>query len=255
MLSNDAEHLLIKRLEDLHKAANKRRQCTNTEFLAMAEGSVAMAYLDSHNITYLMSGGYNEADRQLALIFPDDALDAAIHTLPINFIQIKPSGNRFHGDPTHRDYLGALMNLGIERRVFGDMIIQEQMCTLICINHIREFIMTNLNHVGNCDVHLEVIDSLEDLQVQRQYKRIRNTVASLRLDSIVKICTNLSRGSSMSLIKSGSVFVDGREINKASHLVEEGRVLSIRGYGKYRVAFIGSKTKKDRTVVEIDQYI
>ena len=255
MLSKDAEHMLINRLEDLHESANKRRQYTNTEFLAIAEGSVAMAYLDSQNITYLMSGGYDKAERKLILIFPDDPLDTANHTLPINFVQIKPSGNRFQGDPTHRDYLGALMNLGIERRVLGDMIIQEQVCTLICINHIREFIMTNLEHVGNCDVHLEAFDSLKNIQVQQQYKRIRNTVASLRLDSIVKICTNMSRGSSMSLIKSGNVYVDGREINKSSLLVKEGHILSIRGYGKYRVAFIGSKTKKDRTVVEIDQYI
>jgi len=255
MLKGEELNLLKGRLEDLSRLALKRRSFTTTEFLDMAEGSVADKWLTQDSLAHKMWGGYGDAERRMAIIFPDHMTRPLPEVLPITFLQITPKKNPYVGQPKHRDYLGALMNLGIERRVLGDILMTEEGCVLICISHIADYLLTHFTRVGNCDVLVSEINHIEGLVGKRQFKRLRNTVSSMRIDSIVKMAAKLSRSDSLSLIKSGKVFVNGFEVTKGSQDISEGDVISVRGHGKYKVTLIGNRTKKDRLVVEIDQYI
>lgn len=254
MLKKEEPHLLINRIEDLHKQALKRQIVSETEFLDMAEGSAVLGYLKKTHYSFDLWGGYDGAERKIALIYPEGVLEGFNPSEHLTFLQVTPRNNRFVKPPGHRDYLGALMNLGIERRVLGDIIMQEQGCILICVNHIVDYLETHFTKVGNNDITLQAMNHLTDVISNRKFHHIRNTVSSTRLDSLVKVCVNVSRGDSTTLIKSGKVFVNGLEINKISFEVAETSIITIRGYGKYRLTTIGKKTKKDRLVVEIDQY-
>lgn len=254
MFKKEEPHLLINRIEDLHKQALKRQIISETEFLDMAEGSAALRHLKKSHYSFNLWGGYEEAERKIALIYPDEFVERFNVSDHLTFLKVTPRNNPFAKQPGHRDYLGALMNLGIERRVLGDIIMQEQGCILICVNHIVDYLETHFTKVGNNEISLLTINDLSDVISNRKFRHIRNTVSSTRLDSLVKVCINVSRGDSATLIKSGKVFVNGLEIDKISFEVAQTSIISIRGYGKYRLTTIGKRTKKDRLVVEIDQY-
>lgn len=254
MLKKDEQHLLINRIEDLHQMSLRRRTISSTEFLDMAQGSAVMKYLNDCHYSYKMTGGYKDAERKIALIYPDNLTDDLDISEHITFLQVTPKDNRFVKTPGHRDYLGALMNLGIERRLLGDFIMQEDGCVVICASHIADFLSTHFTHVGNSEISIQAISDLSLVISERRFHPIRNTVSSTRLDSIVKVCVHMSRGNSNSLIKSGKVFVNGLEITKASYDVAEGDIISIRGFGKFRLTAIGQRTKKNRLMIEIDQY-
>lgn len=254
MLSKDAHQMLCNRINDLVTAADKRRRSTHTEFLDMTEASYVISYLDGLRRDYELIGGYEDAERKVALIAPDYSYEEDHQVSPLSFIHIQPSNHRYNKAPSHRDYLGALMNLGIERRVLGDILMVEDGAIVICMAHIEAYVLSSLVRVGQVDVTLDPLKELDPSTIHREFKVLRSTVASLRLDSIVKACTNLSRGDSANLIRSGKVFVNGREMTKISYSVKEGQVLSIRGLGKYKLRQVGNKTKKDRLIVEIDKY-
>ncbi len=254
MLKKEDQKFLINRIEDLHKQALKRQIVTETEFLDMAEGSAVLGHLKKSHYPFDMWGGYEEAERKIALMYPDKCVERVNLSEHLTFLQVTPKNNRFVKAPGHRDYLGALMNLGIERRLLGDIIMQEQGCILICVHHIVDYLETHFTKVGNNEISLEPMNDLTDVISNRKFRHIRSTVSSTRLDSLVKVCINVSRGNSTTLIKSGKVFVNGLEVDKISFEVAEASIISIRGYGKYRLTTIGKRTKKDRLVVEIDQY-
>lgn len=255
MLKREELNLLKGRLEDLSRLAVKRRSFSTSEFLDMAEGSIADKWLTQEHLAHKMWGGYEDAERRIAIMFPDKINRTLPENLPITYLQITPKKNPYVRQPNHRDYLGALMNLGIERRVLGDFLMTDEGCVVICITHIADYLLTNFTRVGNCDILVSEIEGVDQLVGERQYKRLRTTVSSMRIDSIVKATAKLSRGDSLSLIKSGKVFINGFEVTKGSQAISEGDVISVRGHGKYKVALIGNRTKKDRLVVEIDQYI
>lgn len=255
MQKKDDQHLLLNRIEDLHQQALRRHMITATEFLDMAEGSTVMAYLTQGHYSFKMWGGYEEAERKIALLYPDHIGDTPDLSEHLTFLKVILRDHRFVNTPGHRDYLGALMNLGIERRLLGDFIMQEQGCVIICVPHIADYLESQFTQVGPCQVSVDRIDTLSEVISERQFRRIKNTVSSTRLDSLVKVCINISRGNSTGLIKSGKVFVNGLEITKVSYDVSEGSIISIRGYGKFRLTALGHLTKKNRRIIEIDQYI
>lgn len=255
MLKREESHLLRGRLKDLATMADKRRHYTTTEFLTMAEGSEARVILKELGMPYRLWGGYEEAERCMAILFPDRTVEDGIpRDVPISFIRVLPKKNPYVRLPNHRDYLGALMNLGLERRVLGDILMDDEGCVIICTDPIADFLLTHFQRVGGCDVTTQKVTDIQWAISVRGFKSLRRTVSSPRIDSVVKASTNLSRGDSLSLIKAGRVFVNGSEVTKASKEIVAGDIISVRGHGKYKVTHIGGRTKKDRLILEIDQY-
>lgn len=256
MLNKDEEHLLLSHIDDLCKEANNKQYVTNSDFLTLQESSLVSKHLTKVNQTYEFVGGYDDAERLMVLIVPNDGQSF----LPkredlMTYLSIEPKSLKFGRKLNHRDYLGALMNLGIDRKVLGDLLMDGQSCTLICLKHMTEFIMKNLLQVRHAGVTITEIDSLADYLGKRSFKRISNTVASLRIDGVMKVCVRASRQDCQKLIQSGHVFVNGVEVHKGSHQIELDDIIVVRGHGKFKMVGIGNLTKKNRTFIDIDQYV
>lgn len=153
---------------------------------------------------------------------------------------------------THRDILGAVLGAGLERSMIGDILVSEGYAVMFCTETALE-IAVGLTKIGRYGVCAErgVTRGLPESKTET----LEKTLSSLRLDCVVGACTNLSRDKSASLIKSGLVSADFSVCQNVSFTVKEGTVLSIRGYGRFRLARVIGETKKGRLRVNVEKSI
>jgi len=256
-MKDKSDQLFLNRLEDLSRKAMAMHWMTHTDFLDLHQFSLAKSYLSKSGMYHQTYGGYDLAERVLFFLYPTD--DFNNHNYDYNqhvvYIRIQLPAIVNGKVPNHRDYLGALMSLGIERKLIGDLLVDEQGMSLICMATIGDFIMDQIVSIGRNKVHLKKITKADfELSNKQSYNHIKGTVASLRLDNILKLGTGLSRLNSVDYIQSGRVFINGKEVTQISMIVKVKDMISIRGIGKIRLESIGKTTKKNRIAVQIDQY-
>ncbi|MDF1616312.1 YlmH/Sll1252 family protein [Petrocella sp. FN5] len=256
-VKDKSDQMFIHRLEDLSRKANAMNWITNTDFLNQHQLSLAKDYLNKSGTLYQTYGGYNQAERVLLFLKPTCVFDDFDYDYDdyVMYIRMQLPFILSGKNLTHRDYLGALMSLGIERKLIGDLLVDEQGMSLICMASIGDYIMNQMVTIGRNKVNLSKITKVAFEQMNQQsYKNIQGTVASLRLDNILKLGTGLSRQKSVNHIQLGRVFVNGKEVTQISRILKVKDIISIRGVGKIRLTSIGKMTKKNRIVVEIDHY-
>ena len=246
---NKEEELFKKRLLELGDAAYKRGTATFTDFMNRNELNIFHSIQKETCDTF---GGYEYAERQIAVFLPD----ALYHTwnYPISCIKISPANIKFAGTLTHRDYLGAVLNLGIERSKIGDIVIQDKEAYLFCHNTLSEFIRSQLTRVKHTTVHLANVEP-KAMQVTPNIEKIKGTVASVRLDSVMAVAYKSSRSSFAALIEGGKVFVNGKLITANAYSLAEDDMISVRGIGKLQYKGILNETKKNRFLILIHKYI
>ena len=245
--------LLERRLDDLIQQSIYGGYVTATDFMTLAESAYGQAYLKGQPIHYKAWGGFHDCERCRLYIWQEEWSDP-IASAPIVALLIEPGSARFSGPIGHRDCLGALMGLGIERRTIGDLIRVNEGFILFCLPTMADYICDNMLSAGKTQVTVRFVDDPERYMAKRQFKTYKTTVASLRSDSVVKACIKKSRGDALQMIRAGNVFINGLMVSKASQSVNEGDIISVRGYGKYRLTQIGQRTKKDRLFIEFDQF-
>lgn len=244
-MSNDKEeHLLRKRFIELSRIADIKGICTYTDFLNLNEISIFKSMnKELPNINYRLFGGYEGAERNVLCFYGDDSVKA--FSSYIACIQIRPINKKFSDDLTHRDFLGAIMNLGLERSKIGDILIKEKEGYVFCLSSISSFIIDNLSKIKHTSIQCNRMN--EDApEISPSFKEIRGTVSSPRLDSIIALAFSASRSSMLSLISSGNVYVDGRLEESNSYVLKEGETVSVRGYGKFIFKELQNQTKKGR---------
>lgn len=198
-------------------------------------------------------GGYPEADRTL-LILPSEWEDkeslCSASSGPIAVIRAMwKSGETL----SHRDFLGALMGLGIERELIGDILPKEGRCDILVLREIVPYLMQNLASAGRATLTLAEADEPETGEAR--YRLIKDTVASLRLDAVVGSGFSLAREKAAAAIRSGKVSLDGLECLKPDKPVEAGSKISLRGLGKIVLTEASGQSRKGRTIVVIKRYI
>ena len=151
---------------------------------------------------------------------------------------------KFFEPLNHRDYLGAILNLGIERLKLGDLVVKEKSAYVFCSEKMSDFICRELNRIRHTSVICQMIPP-GDFSFSPNTEMIRGTVASVRT----------SRSSLVGLIESGKVFVNGKMIVSNGYTLKEKDVVSARGLGKFRYTGTAAQTKKGRIYVEIEKYI
>lgn len=155
----------------------------------------------------------------------------------------------------HRDFLGGILAQGIRREVLGDIFVGEDACDFLVLREMRDYLLQNLCTVGRAKIRLEEI-SLSEIQVpQQKTKVIRDTVASLRLDSIMASGFSMGRSKAQSYISAGKVQVDHLPVTKADLELKEGSVISARGLGKMKLTAVGGLTKKGRQAITVERYL
>ncbi len=249
----ERETLFIRKMQELADTAYQRSIVSFSDFLDLYEiHMIHSINWKEHGVSLCLSGGYETAERQMAAFLPD-ALSYD-WSYPFSCLRIRAAAPRFSVSPSHRDYLGAVLGLGIERRVVGDILPGDREAFLFCEDSMTDFLCSELRMVGRTAVTVSVCEDPEEIP-QPRVEEITGTVASPRLDSVIALAFHSSRSSMLPLIGEGKVFVNGRLIPSNGYNLSSGDLISVRGYGKFRFGECVSKTKKGRNLVRLYRYI
>ena len=250
------DRLAIARLLDKSEFARKTRGCSHSDFLDPHQINLAEKLLPSLNVCeYSFYGGYSGAERAVAIFSSEftyaDELDEYQNRI-MKVLEITPLGRN---SLTHRDYLGALMSLGIKREVTGDILVREDVCSIIVLGDIAGFIAGNLDKVGNTGISLK-ISEIADLNIpEPKTKEIKATLSALRLDSLCAPAFGISRSLAADFIKTGKVQLNWEVSLRPDKSVQEGDTVSLRGKGRAVLEKVGGMTKKDRISVNIRKLV
>jgi RNA-binding protein YlmH len=199
-------------------------------------------------------GGYEGAERQMLVYLPEYLERDALYEEDSPLVCLRATF--FDGDtPSHRDFLGALMGEGIARETVGDICVGKGQCDFFVTAEIAPYILQNFTGAGRTKVHLEAIPLSEVSVPEPETKEIRDTVASVRLDSIISSGFRIGRSAAAQYVSAGKAAIDGLPCEKPDKTVSEGCKISVRGLGKLKLATIGGQTKKGRISVVIHRYI
>lgn len=253
---------LFARLEDLI-LRTERGEPAVSPFLSPRELHAAEVYLTGRGAEYRAFGGYEEAERKRVYLLPaymnggedwQEELATFGYAVDIDLLRIRGSGYRVL---THRDFLGSLLALGLERDVLGDLAVAEggMEASLFCDSRISVFLQSEWSRAANDKVTVkrEPLDSF--CFAGRKTEPIRDTVASARLDCVIAALCGLSREKAQQLIRNGSVEVDFEEEARPDRTVAEAALLSVRGFGRYRIGAFNGQTKKGRLRLEAEKYL
>lgn len=244
---------LKNRFSELSKRAFSRQTYSYSEFLTLAEQDVLLSMKgDAVSAPFSLQGGYDGAERKIAQ-FGNEEFCGYVDTLPVDCISITPLSQKFADILTHRDFLGALMALGVRRNVLGDIVLHENCGYLLCLDSITDFIVAEFKQVKHTSIKCDVIDELPEIAVIKPDVSSIN-VASERLDALVAAVYKLSRGDSQDLFTQGKVFINGRLTENTSGQPESSAVISVRGLGRFVYEGVAKETKKGRLFVNVRVY-
>lgn len=218
---------------------------SSTDFLNPHEVNLAKSVLNrfKDEISYEVDGGYNDAENCIIYIYPSYETDILNEDIDIF---------RFESIPTikHKDVLGSLLGLGIERKKIGDILIGRKYTYFFAKNEISSFVELSLNKISRYNVKIERVEDVSEIPKKEYiYKDI--IVASPRLDSIVSSCLNISRSNAKNKIKSGEVKLNYSVEDRPSVEVSAGDLISVRKFGRFQIDEFYKKTKRGNIVLKI----
>lgn len=239
---------LKNRLIELADKAYSRNIYTYTPFLGLAEQQAY--YGVEREVSYAgvsMEGGAPLCERKI-IRFGDPGYEEAF---PIVRLEIRPKTPKFAENLTHRDFLGAVMNLGIERDVVGDIFLpDEKSALLFCHENIADYIVENLDRVRHTNVACKRAEGEIALE-SAEPERISVTVASPRADGVISKVYNLSREESRELFNNGRIFINGIQTQNLSCQLKEEDAVTVRGFGKFIYYGQTGVSKKGKDRVEV----
>lgn len=247
------DKVLLAKIWDKINAGMRKNIVASTCFLTLRELDMAK-YLFGNLEGLFSFGGYPEAERQMLVYLPDYLDESTLTDEDAPVVCLRAT---FHeGDsPSHRDFLGALMGAGIARDVVGDICVGKGYCNFFVTREIAPYILQNFTGAGRTKVHLESVPLSQVQIAEPETKQINDTLASLRLDSIISTGFRIGRSLAAQHVTAGKVAINGLPCEKPDKLIEEGAKISVRGLGKIKLTTVNGQTKKGRTSVVIDRYV
>lgn len=243
----------IKRMLDLANKSYTQNMFTFTDFLGEGEQSLFYeAAKDFAFVKYQVFGGIEDAERVMIRFGNKEELGYE-EDFPIAIIKISPLLLKFSDDLSHRDYLGALMNLGVERSKMGDILINNKTAYLFCEENIKDFIMDNLDKVKHTNVKLAQVAQVGEIQAKEPESK-SVMVSSMRVDAIISKTYNLSRSQCIEYFRQKKVFVNGRLFENNSGIIKAEDMISVRGLGRFKYAGIDRETAKGKYMINIKIY-
>lgn len=246
------ELLFRKRIQELAETCFKRDIPVHTDFLNLSEQTI---FHHSSGmmppVRFVLSGGFESSERKVVCFLP--SYEEELYDPPFECLKITPVNRKFAEELTHRDYLGAIMNLGIERSMIGDIVLKDGDAYVFVLKKMSHYLQDSLTTIRHTTITVELAEDVGEL-LKPEYEEIQGTVSSVRLDSIVALCGRLSRTKAADYIVAEKVYVNGQIASQVSRNLKDGEILSIRGIGKFKFAGTGVQTKKGRTVVTILKY-
>lgn len=246
---NENDKHIVSRIKELSVRSFNRGIWTFSDFLSLAEQSLVEASAESE---YLLWGGYENAERKIAAFGSEDICGYK-EEMPIKIVKIEPVSKKFSDTLTHRDFLGALMSLGVKREVTGDILIKDNIGYVLCIDTIAEFLKDNISQVKHTSVKCEILDELPDIAKAEPVSK-ELLVSSERIDAVISAVFNLSRSDAKELFADRKIFSDSREVSSPSMTAVEGSIISVRGKGRFKYNGIIRQTKKGRMSISVEIY-
>ena len=254
--ANNDERLLLARLLDKLTLAEMRDIPSYTGFLSPKEQALSAIMINACKARkYIFYGGYDESERNICVFLPQwqEAQDwISSENCPLRVLRCFWPKEL---DLTHRDFLGAVLGLGIEREKIGDILVSDGKCDIIMLEDVAEYLQYNLLKVGRTHIKSEEISSDRLCLPQKHTKIIKDTVNSLRLDAVAASGFSLARAKAVQLISAGRVQLNHLECIKPDRTVSAGDVISCKGYGKFILKQEAGTSKKGRIIIEIERYI
>lgn len=240
---------LLKRALDLSGRSLDRGMVTSTGFLTPAESLM----LERQGLPNLyLYGGSAGCERRVAFFLPE-YLELEFFEAE-EYISVFQCSTKF-AEPSHRDYLGALLGLGLERKCIGDIYVTADTALFFVLENVSGFIAQNLDRIGQHGAVIRKIPLSSVSIPEKNTQEIRFTVSGNRLDGVLSGLFNLSRSHAADMIRSGLVSLNYETSLKPDARIHEGDILSLRGRGKGSVSSLGTPTRKDRIPVTAVKYI
>lgn len=247
------DKVLLAKVWDKINAGMRREIMVNTCFLSLRELEMTR-YLFGDVQGLCSFGGYEDAERKMLVYLPEYLEESTLTDEDSPVICLRATF--YEGDsPSHRDFLGALMGSGISRESVGDICVGKGSCDFFVTAEIAPYLLQSFTGAGRTKLHLEAIP-LSRVQIpEPEIKEIKDTLASLRLDSVISSGFRIGRSAAAQYVTSGRAAIDGLPCEKPDKAVAEGAKISVRGLGKIKLRSVNGQTKKGRISVTIDRYI
>jgi RNA-binding protein YlmH len=249
----DEQELCKKRLLDLSRQADRKGIVIFSDFLNLNEQNIFHNTKSSLVTSTGLFGGYENAERQMVAFIPD-----ALYyewNYPIVCLKIKPQYPKFAKPMSHRDILGSVMHLGIDRGKIGDILCRDDACYLFCAESIHGFLMDSLVQIRNNSVQLSILDNAESLSVKAEFRDEKDIIASNRIDAIIARAYKFSRSEAAATLAAEKVFLNGKCITNCNQTCESGTIVSVRGKGRFIFETDNMLSKKGRLRVRFRKYI
>lgn len=204
-------------------------------------------------ISFELFGGHEGCERKIARFGSERDVDIVL-PYPISVIKAQPLNEKFSDELTHRDFLGAIMNLGIDRSNTGDIILRNKTAYIFVLNDMSQYISENLTKVKHTSVSCELCDSVPDGELFRTEQKTV-IVASMRVDCIICAVLNISRSKCDKLFSEKKVFVNSKQTESTAFIPKSDDIISVRGTGRFKILDMTGNTKKGRIVLNIAKYI
>lgn len=251
----DDDRLIINRAADKYRACADDYTLTCTQFLDLNQQSLIEPWLRREKITnHLFFGGYSDAERRVLCFLPDYIADAESYfsdnpgECPVAALR---ATIRSSDTPGHRDYLGALMGLGLKREIIGDILVADGFADIIILRDSLPLVLRDLTKAGRAPLECAELNLDELAPPAAALRELRDTVASPRLDAVIGIAFSLARGKAAEAIERRLVYVNNRLCEKPDAPVTQGDRLTLRGMGRATVKEMGGMSRSGRIFVTI----
>ncbi len=243
---NEEEKIIIARIRDAARLAEKRNCPVYTDFLSPLGQILAQKTAESIGFSdFRLWGGYEGAERKMGVFIPNRFTEPEF---PITVLALNTRGEY----PAHPEILGALTGLGVRREKIGDILASATPPKLLCDTSIAPFLRENFVKAGRKAFRLEECDIGDVPEEEHETKTF--TVPSLRLDCVAAEGFGMARTKMTELIKKGGACLNWEETDSPSASVAEGDVISLRGQGRLMVCEIGGHSRKDRIFITVNRY-
>lgn len=253
------DKILLSQILDKIEMVEKKNKMEYTDFLDLAQIKLVQKFIDRIKIeNYMSYGGFEQAERKMFVIYPEKFNSTVVEKNLSNIVQIIriELPDDLKGKYTHRDYLGAVIKLGIERKKVGDIIVDSNGADIIIDKDVSKFLVENLGSLTRFSKSTITVQNIEDLRpVEIRKEELEIIVSSLRLDNVISELARCSRNKALDIINTERVFVNFECETKKTKQIKPGDMVTIRGKGRFFIKEIVGQTRSGRTVIKIEKFV
>lgn len=253
------DKILLAQILDKIEMVEKKNKIEYTDFLDLAQIELVQKFINKIKIeNYMVYGGFEQAERKMFVIYPEKFNSIIVEKNLTNIVRIIriELPDDLKGKYTHRDYLGAVIKLGVERKKIGDIIVDNDGADIIVDKDIVKFLSENLGSLTRFSKSTITIQNIQDLRpVEIKKEELEIIVSSMRLDNVISELARCSRNKALDIINMERVFVNFECETKKTKQIKTGDMVTIRGKGRFFIKEIVGQTRSERTVIKVEKFV